>query len=98
MSYSILLYYYYIIVGYYYIMGKHDLSTHNTASSSFSSFYDKLTSVAKYSSFQEFSTLYYSDTPIGTSNIVFTIEFNKDGEFFAVGGYTKRIKVRLLLV
>ena len=59
---------------------------------------DTLTSVTKYSSFQELSTLYCGDAPIGTGNIVSSIEFDKDGDFFAVGGYTKRIKVRLLLV
>ena len=58
-------------------MGKHDPSTQNTASSSSSSF---LTEVTKYSSFQELSTLYYGDAPIGTGNIVSSIEFNKDGE------------------
>ena len=61
-------------------MGKHDPSTQNIASSS-------------SSSFLELSTLYYSDIPIGTDNIVSSLESGKDGELFAVGSYTKRIKV-----
>ena len=79
---------------------QHDPSTQDTSSSSSSSslFCDTLNDVTKYSSFQELSTLYYGDGPIGSSSIVSSIEFDKDGEFFAVGGVTKRIKVRLLLI
>ena len=99
MSYSILLYYYYIIAAYYYTVSKHDQSVQNTASfSSSSSFFDALFDVTKYTSFRELSTLYYGDAPIGSTCVVSSINFDKDGEFFAVGGYTKRIKVRLLFV
>ena len=78
-------------------MRKHDPSTQNTASSS-SSFLDNLLEINKCSSFQELLTLPYGDAPIGTSNIVSSIEFDKNDELFALGSYTKRIKVRLLLV
>ena len=76
-----------------FIVDQHNPSTQDTCSSS-SLFCDTLTDVTKYSSFQELSTLYYGDGPIGSSSIVSSIEFDKDGEFFAVGGVTKRIKVR----
>ena len=103
MSYSILLYYYYIIAAYYYTVSKHDPSVQNTASfssssSSSSSFFNALFDVTKYTSFRELSTLYYGDAPIGSTCVVSSIDFDKDDEFFAVGGYTKRIKVRLLFV
>ena len=101
MSYSILLYYYYIIAAYYYTVNKHDPSVQNTASfssSSSSSFFDALFDVTIYASFQELSTLYYGDAPIGSTCVVSSIDFDKDDEFFAVGGYTKRIKVRLLFI
>ena len=81
-------------------MDQDDQSTQNIASSSSSAslFCDILTDVTKYSKFWELSTLYYGDAPIGDSGIVSSIEFDRDVEFFAVGGYAKRIKVRLLLV
>ena len=76
-------------------VGQHNPSSQDTCSPSSSLFCDTLNDVTKYSSFQELSTLYYGDGPIGSSSIVSSIEFDKDGEFFAVGGVTKRIKVRL---
>ena len=79
-------------------MGQHDPSTQNKASSSPPHLYF-VTDVTKYSTFQEFFTLYYGDTPIGNSSIVSTIEFDRDGEFLiCCWSYAKRIKVRLLLV
>ena len=46
----------------------------------------------RYQSFRELSGLTYGDQ---TSNccIVSSLEFDKDGEFFAVAGVTKKIKV-----
>ena len=50
----------------------------------------------KFTSFRELATLTYGDQ---TSNccIVSSIEFDRDGEFFAVAGVTKKIKVTCCL-
>ena len=50
----------------------------------------------KFNSFRELATLTYGDQ---TSNccIVSSIEFDRDGEFFAVAGVTKKIKVTCCL-
>ena len=46
----------------------------------------------KYSTWKEVSSLNYGDQSSACS-IVSSIEFDKDGEVFAVGGVTKKIKV-----
>ena len=56
-------------------------------------FCETLSAVTQYSSFKELATLTYADGPIGSSSIVSSIEFDKDGDFFAVGGVTKKVKV-----
>lgn len=55
-------------------------------------FSNGLQKLTKFHSFQELATLTYGDQ---TSNccIVSSIEFDRDGEFFAVAGVTKKIKV-----
>lgn len=55
-------------------------------------FSNGLQNLTKFHSFQELATLTYGDQ---TSNccIVSSIEFDRDGEFFAVAGVTKKIKV-----
>ena len=49
-------------------------------------FCDGLYQFTRYSSFRELSTLVHTD-------IVSSIEFDKDGEYFAVAGMSKKIKV-----
>ena len=49
----------------------------------------------KYSTWKEVSSLNYGDQSSACS-IVSSIEFDKDGEVFAVGGVTKKIKVSQL--
>ena len=39
-------------------------------------------------------TLNYADGLIGSSSIISGIEFDRDGDFFAVGGVTMKVKVR----
>ncbi|XP_011409224.1 PREDICTED: E3 ubiquitin-protein ligase RFWD2-like, partial [Amphimedon queenslandica] len=56
-------------------------------------FRETLSAVTQYSSFKELATLTYADGPIGSSSIVSSIEFDKDGDFFAVGGVTKKVKI-----
>ena len=46
----------------------------------------------RYQSFRELATLSYGDQATGCC-IVSSLEFDKDGEFFAVAGVTKKIKV-----
>jgi E3 ubiquitin-protein ligase RFWD2 len=56
--------------------------------------FDKiLNSVTRYSSFKELATLHYADGPVGANRIVSSIEFDKDGDLFAVGGETNKIKI-----
>ena len=57
------------------------------------SFQENLDAITRFSSFRELATLYYGDGPMTSSSIVSSIEFDKDGEFFAVGGVTRKIKV-----
>ena len=55
-------------------------------------FCDSLQKFTRFNSFRELATLTYGDQ---TNNccIVSSIEFDRDGEFFAVAGVTKKIKV-----
>lgn len=55
-------------------------------------FSETLKSFTCYSSWRELSSLSYGD-PITPSSIVSSIEFDRDGEVFAVAGVTKKIKV-----
>ncbi|KAI9273675.1 WD40-repeat-containing domain protein [Sporodiniella umbellata] len=56
------------------------------------SFSSALYDVTRYSRLEVLDTLYYADTTHGTS-IVSSVEFDKDDEFFAVGGILKDIKI-----
>lgn len=56
-------------------------------------FKDNLLKFSRYSGFRPLASLKYSFDVTNSSNIVSTIEFNKDMEYFAIGGVTKRIKV-----
>lgn len=51
-----------------------------------------LKNFTKFCAFREVSSLSYGDQ-IGGCNIVSSIEFDKDAEYFAVAGVTKKIKV-----
>uniref|UniRef100_A0A1X7U9C2 Uncharacterized protein n=1 Tax=Amphimedon queenslandica TaxID=400682 RepID=A0A1X7U9C2_AMPQE len=53
-------------------------------------FCETVSAVTQYSFFKELSTLTYANGPIGSSRVVSSIEFNKDGDFFAVGGVTNK--------
>ena len=46
----------------------------------------------QFQTFQELATLTYGD-PTSNCCIVSSIEFDRDGEYFAVAGVTKKIKV-----
>lgn len=57
-------------------------------------FRENLVKFSKFSSLRTLSTLNYSnDNNLMPSTIVSSIEFDKDNEFFAIAGVTKRIKI-----
>ena len=55
-------------------------------------FCDGLDKFTQFRTFRELATLTYGD-PTNNCCIVSSIEFDRDGEFFAVAGVTKKIKV-----
>ena len=55
-------------------------------------FCDGLDKFTQFRTFRELVTLTYGD-PTNNCCIVSSIEFDRDGEFFAVAGVTKKIKV-----
>ena len=55
-------------------------------------FSETLHQFTRYSGWRELSSFNYGDQS-NACNIISSIEFNKDGEVFAVGGVTKKIKV-----
>lgn len=56
-------------------------------------FRDNLVKFSRYNSLRPLATLNYSSDIFNNSTIVSSIEFDKDNEFFAIAGVTKRIKV-----
>lgn len=56
-------------------------------------FRDNLVKFSRYSSLRPLATMHYSSDLHISSTIVSTIVFDKDNEYFAIGGVTKRIKV-----
>ena len=53
-----------------------------------------LSKFTRYSKLHPLATLNYATDIFTTASIVSSIEFDKDKEFFAIAGVTKRIKVR----
>ncbi len=56
-------------------------------------FRENLIKFSRYSKLRPLATLSYSNDIYNNSTIVSSIEFDKDNEFFAIAGVTKRIKV-----
>jgi len=56
-------------------------------------FGDCLSSLTRYNSIRPLATLAYTTDMFNNSSIVSSIEFDKDQEFFAIAGVTKRIKI-----
>ena len=52
-----------------------------------------LSSLTRYNSVRPLATLAYTTDMFNNSSIVSSIEFDKDQEFFAIAGVTKRIKI-----
>lgn len=56
-------------------------------------FRENLIGFSKYNTLRPLATMHYSSDLHSGSTIVSTIVFDKDNEFFAIGGVTRRIKV-----
>lgn len=56
-------------------------------------FRENLVKFSRYNSLRPLATLNYSSDIFNNSTIVSSIEFDKDNEYFAIAGVTKRIKV-----
>lgn len=65
----------------------------HSASSGLDVFRENLVKFSRYNSLRSLATLNYSSDIFNNSTIVSSIEFDKDNEFFAIAGVTKRIKV-----
>lgn len=52
-----------------------------------------LSKFMKYKSFRQLATLNYTSDMYNMYSIVSSIEFDKDSDFFAIAGVTKKIKV-----
>uniref|UniRef100_A0A182SVX4 RING-type domain-containing protein n=1 Tax=Anopheles maculatus TaxID=74869 RepID=A0A182SVX4_9DIPT len=61
--------------------------------SSLDTFRESLIKFSKYSALRPLATLNYSNDSNYVSTIVSSIEFDKDSEYFAIAGVTKRIKI-----
>ncbi|XP_046749873.1 E3 ubiquitin-protein ligase COP1-like isoform X1 [Diprion similis] len=71
----------------------HQTETEPGTSSGLDVFRENLVKFLRYNSLQTLATLNYSSDMFNNSTIVSSIEFDKDNEFFAIAGVTKRIKV-----
>lgn len=56
-------------------------------------FRENLVQFSKYNTLRPLATMHYSSDLHNNSTIVSTIVFDKDNEFFAIGGVTRRIKI-----
>ncbi|KFB46072.1 AGAP013233-PA-like protein [Anopheles sinensis] len=68
-------------------------STRSSGRSSLDTFRESLIKFSKYSALRPLATLNYSNDSNYASTIVSSIEFDKDSEYFAIAGVTKRIKI-----
>lgn len=69
------------------------MDTIHGISSGLDVFRENLVKFSRYNSLRPLATLNYSSDIFNNSTIVSSIEFDKDNEFFAIAGVTKRIKV-----
>lgn len=71
--------------------GMSDEASANTATVSVAPV--ALSKFAKYKEFRQLATLTYTSDLYNMYSIVSSIEFDKDSDFFAIAGVTKKIKV-----
>ncbi|XP_029847726.1 E3 ubiquitin-protein ligase COP1 isoform X1 [Ixodes scapularis] len=65
----------------------------STSSDGLREFTENLSKFTRYSSMRPLATLNYATDLLNGTSIVSSIEFDKDNEFFAIAGVTKKIKV-----
>ena len=77
------------------MFGKQDktVAPEDGTSSGLDNFRDNLVKFSRFSTLRPLATLNYSSDIFNNSTIVSSIEFDKDNEYFAIAGVTKRIKV-----
>lgn len=73
--------------------GSKNASTTADTASGLDEFRENLVKFSRYNELRCVTTLNYSSDLFNNSTIVSSIEFDKDNEFFAIAGVTKRIKV-----
>ena len=66
---------------------------HGVGNTGLDFFRENLVKFSRYSALRPLATLNYSSDIFNNSTIVSSIEFDKDNEYFAIAGVTKRIKV-----
>ena len=69
-----------------------DITQENSDEDRLQVFSENLETFTRYSTWRELSSLTYGD-PSSACSIVSSIEFDREGEVFAVAGVTKKIKV-----
>lgn len=74
------------------VHGEHDHSV-KRRTPGLDLFRENLVQFSKYNTLRPLATMHYSSDLHNNSTIVSTIVFDKDNEFFAIGGVTRRIKV-----
>ncbi|XP_065308129.1 E3 ubiquitin-protein ligase COP1-like isoform X2 [Dermacentor albipictus] len=65
----------------------------STSADGLKEFTENLSKFTRYSSMRPLATLNYATDLLNGTSIVSSIEFDKDNEFFAIAGVTKKIKV-----
>lgn len=68
-------------------------SLNSTSADGLKEFTENLSKFTRYSSMRPLATLNYATDLLNGTSIVSSIEFDKDNEFFAIAGVTKKIKV-----
>lgn len=70
-----------------------NISGEHETSGGLEEFTESLSKFTRFSSFRPLATLSYASDIYNSSSIVSSIEFDRDCDFFAIAGVTKRIKV-----
>lgn len=70
-----------------------DTDTNIKTNENLENFTEALVRISRYTGFKQLATLTYTSDTLLNANIVSTIEFDKDKDFFAIAGITKKIKL-----
>ncbi|XP_045204825.1 E3 ubiquitin-protein ligase COP1-like [Mercenaria mercenaria] len=77
----------------YFSIRKDDYSGDPESGGGLEDFTESLSKFTRFSSFRPLATLSYASDIYNSSSIVSSIEFDRDCDFFAIAGVTKKIKV-----